>query len=97
MRSTISWNFLLWAQAQETLVADHPSRLASQHALAMAYRADGPVKKAVELLEHVVTVEGGFLRDDHPDRLASLTVLTYLHAEVRGASSQGSWSSTYFR
>jgi hypothetical protein len=73
-------------KAQETLVADRPSRLASQRALAMSYRADGPVKKVVELLEHVVTVEGGFLRDDHPDRLASLTALTYLHAEVGGGS-----------
>jgi tetratricopeptide (TPR) repeat protein len=74
-------------KARETLAADHPDRLASQHALAMAYRADGQVKKAVELLEHVVTVEGGFLRDDHPSRLASLTALTYLRAEVRGGSS----------
>jgi len=35
---------------------EHPSRLASQHALAMAYKADGQVKKAVELLEHIVMV-----------------------------------------
>jgi tetratricopeptide (TPR) repeat protein len=74
-------------KAQETLAANHPDRLASQHELAGAYRADRQMKKAVELLEAVVTVEGGFLRDDHPSRLARLTELTYLRAEVRGGSS----------
>jgi hypothetical protein len=43
-----------------------PDLLASQHALAGAYRANGQVKKAVELLEHVVAVEGQVLAEDHP-------------------------------
>ena len=30
---------------------EHPYRLASQHELARAYRADGQIKKAVELME----------------------------------------------
>jgi tetratricopeptide (TPR) repeat protein len=46
-------------------------RLASQHALAMAYEADGQVKKAVELLEQVVAVREKVLAEDHPNRLAS--------------------------
>ena len=49
---------------------DHPDRLASQHALAIAYDANGQVQKAVELLEHVVKVQK-MLAEDHPGRLAS--------------------------
>src|SRR5205085_1047601 len=51
------------------------SRLASQHELARAYEADGRVKRAVELKEHVVAVKVRVLRDDHPSRLVSIEVL----------------------
>jgi len=54
---------------------EHPSRLASQHALAMAYKADGQVKKAVELLEHIVAVKGRTLTEEHPSRLVSQLAL----------------------
>jgi Tfp pilus assembly protein PilF len=54
----------------QALAEDHPSRLASQHELARAYRANGQVDEAVELLEHVVKVEAK-LAEDHPSRLAS--------------------------
>ena len=47
------------------------NRLASQHALARAYEAVGQVKKAVELLEHVVAMRKKLLAEKHPDRLAS--------------------------
>ncbi|KAH7201447.1 hypothetical protein DER44DRAFT_900082 [Fusarium oxysporum] len=58
--------------ARETmLVENHPSRLASQHALAMAYRDNGQIAEAVELLEHVVTVKETILAENHPSRLAS--------------------------
>jgi hypothetical protein len=50
----------------------------------MAYREDGPPEKAVELLEHVVTVEGGFLHDDHPDQLASLAAYSAHILACRG-------------
>lgn len=50
---------------------DHPSRLASQHELALAYQANGQVKEAVTLLQHVAKVQRGVLAEDHPDRLAS--------------------------
>jgi len=50
---------------------DHPSRLASQHELAIAYRANGQVKEAVALLEQIVAIEAKTLAEDHPDRLAS--------------------------
>ncbi|OCK98381.1 purine and uridine phosphorylase [Cenococcum geophilum 1.58] len=46
-------------------------RLLSQHMLAMAYEADGQVKKAMELLEHIVAVEAKVLAEEHPSRLAS--------------------------
>ncbi|KAF7503937.1 hypothetical protein GJ744_002962 [Endocarpon pusillum] len=39
---------------EQTLAADHPSRLASKHTLARAYQANGQVPKAVSLLEQVV-------------------------------------------
>jgi hypothetical protein len=54
---------------------NHPDQLASQHALAIAYQADGQVQKAVKLLEHVVAVKGRFLRNNHPSRLRSLADL----------------------
>jgi hypothetical protein len=60
---------------EQTLAEDHPSRLASQHALAGAYQANGQVKEAVSLLEQVVKIEEQTLAEDHPDRLASQQVL----------------------
>ena len=53
------------------LKEDHPDRLASQHELAGAYRADRQVKEAVKLLEQVVAIREKMLKEDHPDRLAS--------------------------
>ncbi|KAJ5638937.1 hypothetical protein N7528_001327 [Penicillium herquei] len=50
---------------------EHPSRLASQHELAGAYKSNGQIKQAVELLEHVVTVRERTLDEEHPSRLAS--------------------------
>ncbi|KAH7304540.1 P-loop containing nucleoside triphosphate hydrolase protein [Stachybotrys elegans] len=63
-------------KVQETTLAEnHPDRLASQHALAIAYRANGQVKEAVKLLQHVVKVRETTLEENHPDRLASQHVL----------------------
>ncbi len=53
------------------LAEDHPDRLASQHALAIAYQADDKVKEAAALLEQVVTIETKTLDADHPKLLAS--------------------------
>ena len=55
---------------ESTLAKDHLNRLASQHALASAYERDGQVKKAIELLEYVVTIHES-LGNDHPVRLES--------------------------
>ncbi|CRK30176.1 hypothetical protein BN1723_014348 [Verticillium longisporum] len=41
-----------------SLAEDHPSRLASQHELAIAYRANGQVEKAVEILAQMEAVRG---------------------------------------
>jgi tetratricopeptide (TPR) repeat protein len=58
-------------QQRSQLGEDDPDRLLSQHVLAMAYRADGQVRKAVALLEHIVEVEEKTLAAEHPSRLAS--------------------------
>ena len=46
------------AVQEKVLKEDYPSRLASQHALIIVYKADGQVLEAVKLLEQVVTVYG---------------------------------------
>ena len=55
---------------KEKLAEDDSSRLASQHELAGAYRANEQVDKAIKLLEYIVKIEEK-LAEDHPDRLAS--------------------------
>ncbi|GMG36498.1 unnamed protein product [Aspergillus oryzae] len=50
-------------------------RLTSQHTLAIAYQANGQIKEALKLLEHVVAIRTEVLAEDHPDRLASQHVL----------------------
>lgn len=67
---------------EKVLVEDHPDRLASQHELAIAYRADGQVGKAVKLLEHVVAVKARVLRDGHPSRLVSQNPLTAIYKKL---------------
>ena len=53
------------------LAEDDPDRLASQHALAGAYQANGQVKEAVTLLKQVVEVSKDSLVEDHLDVLTS--------------------------
>ena len=62
---------------------DHPSRLASQHALTGAYRANGQVGEAVALLQHVVEIEGKTLAVDHPSRLAEEDWLAHMLRDLR--------------
>jgi tetratricopeptide (TPR) repeat protein len=67
---------------QRTTLDDcHPDQLISQHALAVAYRANRQTRQAVELLEHIVEIREATLGDRHPDRLASQRELaiTYGH------------------
>jgi hypothetical protein len=54
-----------------TLSSDHPDLL-TLHELAGAHQSDGQVNRTVELLEHIVNVEGALLDTDNPDRLASV-------------------------
>jgi tetratricopeptide (TPR) repeat protein len=56
---------------RELMAEDHPDRLASQHELAGAYRANEQIKEAVELLKYVVDIESNSVAEDHPHRLAS--------------------------
>ena len=55
---------------EDQLDEDHPDRLASQHALAGAYEANGQIDQAIQLLEYVVRIREK-LAEDHPSRLAS--------------------------
>jgi tetratricopeptide (TPR) repeat protein len=55
-----------------TLSSDRPDLLTLQHELAGVFQADGQVNRAVELLEHIVNVEGALLDAENPDRLASM-------------------------
>ena len=66
---------------EETLDKTHPSRLASQHELAMAYLADGRVKEASDLFQHLVAVRRGTLPVDHPDLTKSERWLDFLQSE----------------
>jgi tetratricopeptide (TPR) repeat protein len=59
------------AVEKTTLAENHPSRLASQHELAGAYKANGQIAEAVKLQEHVVAVHETTLAENHPSRLAS--------------------------
>ncbi|KAL2884914.1 putative acyl transferase acyl hydrolase lysophospholipase [Ceratocystis lukuohia] len=56
---------------EESLAPGHPGRLASQHALAIAYVDNGQIEKAVSMLEHVVEMREESLAAGHPGRLAS--------------------------
>jgi tetratricopeptide (TPR) repeat protein len=59
---------------------DH-GRLSSQHALASVYLDDGQVKKAVELLEHVVQARDKSLSKGNPNLLASQHELARAYLE----------------
>ncbi|VUC24625.1 unnamed protein product [Clonostachys rosea] len=58
----------------EALAEDDPSRLASQHVLAIAYKNNGQIGEAVHLLESVTLIESALAEDD-PSRLAPQHVL----------------------
>jgi tetratricopeptide (TPR) repeat protein len=75
---------------EQTLAEDHPSRLASQHVLAMAYEANRQVREAVSLLEQVVKIRELTLAEDHPDQLDSqhaLAMAYQANGQVREAVS----------
>ncbi|KAL5362310.1 kinesin light chain [Aspergillus floccosus] len=55
----------------KNLAQNNADRLASQHELAIAYEANGQVKGALQLLEHIVAIKSELLTEKHPNRLAS--------------------------
>ncbi|KAI1165515.1 acyl transferase/acyl hydrolase/lysophospholipase [Nemania serpens] len=76
------------AKQETTLAKDHPDRLASQHELAVVYRANGQIQKAIELLENIVSIEKTTLAEDHPSRLASQHELAIVYRENGQALSE---------
>jgi hypothetical protein len=62
----VSW----YSMTRTSANVESRCRLTSQHALALAYRANGQVVEAVEMLEHVVEVKK-VQPENHPSRLAS--------------------------
>jgi len=62
-------------ELRKTLSKSDSKRLLSEHVLAIAYHANGQVKKVVGLLERVVAIRTEVLAEDHPYRLASQHVL----------------------
>ncbi|OOO06635.1 NB-ARC domain protein [Aspergillus oryzae] len=67
--SCIEWRAIPYS----ILPAAYPE--ARLHTLAIAYQANGQIKEALKLLEHVVAIRTEVLAEDHPDRLASQHVL----------------------
>jgi tetratricopeptide (TPR) repeat protein len=65
---------------RRNLPDDNADKLLTQRTLAMVYRADGKVKDAIQLLEHIVATKGQRLTEDDHSRLASQHELasTYL-------------------
>lgn len=53
-----------FALARKDLPGDDLNRLSAQHVLAMAYEADGKVKDAIQLFEHIVGTQGRKLTED---------------------------------
>jgi tetratricopeptide (TPR) repeat protein len=70
IREAVTWLEESW-RWRDRLDEDDTDRLRSQYELAGAYRADGQVKMAVELLEHVVAVQEKVLAEDHRFQLWS--------------------------
>jgi predicted GNAT family N-acyltransferase len=62
----------------QTLAEDHPARLQSQRNLAVAYKQNGQIKEAVELLEKVVRSQQALAEDD-TSRLASQHALASVY------------------
>ena len=70
----MSRSITIWKEVvsrEDRLAQNHPDRLASQHALAGAYLANGQIEQAIRLFEHVVEVSGADGVGDNADRLAS--------------------------
>jgi len=82
IREAVGYLEEAWRWRKSHFAEDHPSRLASQHALGAAYQANGQVPAAVALLEHVVAIRERAFAEDHPDRLASQQWLTYILQEA---------------
>lgn len=68
---------------EQDLHQSHPSRLESEHRLAVAYGSDGKIEKAVQLLEHVVAVRTNKLLENDLRLLSSQHELARMYEASR--------------
>ncbi|GAB7336313.1 hypothetical protein MBLNU13_g09056t1 [Cladosporium sp. NU13] len=64
---------------REKLPDENSDKTSTEHCLAISYQANGQVKEAVRLLEHVVAIRERVLAEDHPHRLTSQGVLAVVY------------------
>ena len=76
---------------QRTLNEENHSRLTSEHELARAYLNDRRIKKAIDILEHVVAIDALILAQDDPDVSISKDLLAsaYRMLEFRSSDELG--------
>jgi len=87
IRDAVSW-LEESLKLRSDLPEDDAHRLLTEHVLAMAYQANGQVKKAVSLLEHVVAIRERMVAATDPDRLASqheLAIAYQANGQVKDA------------
>ena len=67
---------------EQTLAEDHPSRLASQQALATMFWDLGRRNASLQIMKHVVEIQRQVLDKHHPDRKNSEAWLEYFEDEM---------------
>ena len=69
---------------RETLAEIHPSRVSSEHLLAVVYYKNGQIEEARKLLEYLVNIREMTLSETHPHRLDSQHDLALAYTEEDG-------------
>lgn len=67
---------------EQILAEDHPSRLASQHQLAIFHWQLGHQNTSIQLMQRVVDIQQQVLDEQHPHWKASEIWLDYLETEM---------------
>jgi hypothetical protein len=67
---------------EQTLAEDYPSRLASQQVLATMYGNLNRRNAALQMMKHIVEIQGQVLDEIHPDRINAETWLEQFEEEM---------------